>query len=488
MRLPSATHRRRRAGTVVRGLLIVGAAVFLLLWLAAYASIEGPSGAAEDMAASAGLATLSLIGLVFLLFRENRRRAGNEAKLVEQQRKLEGACRELAADAALCREAAEQWRIAQTTLRDAVDRLSEALVVYDPDDRVVLYNEAFQRLYPATAELMAPGTPYLEVVRGIAASGRVADAVGREEEWVAQRVAAHRRASGAVEHRLADGRRVITTERRMRNGGTAVLRIDITPLRRAEERQRELEKQLHHAQKLEAVGTLAAGIAHGLNNALMPILALSEMALTTLPAERGECEDMEIIAIASRRAQTLVQRLVSFSRRQQIVKRPVDLVRVVRSAVEMLRPGLPAGIRLTPEIGTVPRMPADADQLRQVVVDLVTNAAQAIGTGKGTITVGLETYRPPPAADGRSEEFVRLFVADTGCGMDPQTVRRVFEPFFTTRGVGEGSGLGLAVVHGIVTQHGGTIRVRSKPGRGSEFVIMLPLADIHAAPEAATAA
>ncbi len=485
MQIPTTQHHARRAQAVIRGIVAAGVTGIVSLWLLVFAWGEEGRGPAYNTTAIAGLATLALIGLVLLLIREIRERAASEARLVAEQERLAAALSAFEADIATRRDIEEQLRVAQTTLKDAVDHLSEALVIYDADDRVVLHNEAMQRLYPATAALLVPGTPYVEIIRAVAASGRVADAVGREDEWIAERLAQHRRAAGAVEHKLADGRRVMTTERRMRNGGTAVLRIDITPLRHAEERQRELEAQLHHAQKLEAIGTLAAGIAHDLDKALMPVVALSQMALVTLPADSSEREDIEIIAAAGRRAQALAQRLVSFSRRQQVVKRQVDLVRVVRQAVGMLRSSLPANIRLSPEIAMVPRIPADADQMQQVIVDLVANAAQAIGAEKGTITVGLETHRPPPAADGRSEEFIRLSVADTGCGMDPQTVGRIFEPFFTTKEVGEGSGLGLAVVHGIVTAHGGSVRVRSAPQEGSEFVIMLPLSDVETAAESA---
>ena len=488
MQTPHANHHGRRAEAVIRGIVVAGITGIVALWLLVFAWSEGGRGPAANTTAIAGLATLALIGLVLLLIREISERATSEARLAAEQERLAAALREFEADRATRRDIEEQLRVAQATLKDAVDHLSEALVIYDADDRVVLHNEAMARLYPATAALLVPGTPYIEVMRAIAASGEAADAAGREENWVAEQLAAHRRASGAEEHKLADGRRVMTTERRMRNGGTAVLRVDITPLRRAEERQRELEAQLHHAQKLEAIGALAAGIAQDLNNTLTPVVALSQMALVTLPADSSERDDIEVIAAAGRRAQGLVQRLVSFSRKQQIVKRPVDLVRVVRQAVEMLRPSLPANIRLSPEIGAVPRLAADAEQLQQVVVDLVGNAVQAIGTENGTITVGLETHRPPRAADGRSEEYIRLSVADTGCGMDPQTLGRIFEPFFTTNEAGAGSGLGLTMVHGIVTAHGGTIRVRSAPHEGSEFLVMLPLSPVETAAEGAAAA
>jgi signal transduction histidine kinase len=132
-----------------------------------------------------------------------------------------------------------------------------------------------------------------------------------------------------------------------------------------------------------------------------------------------------------------------------------------------MRATVPTSIRLKEEIAAAPPIAADAKQLHQVIVNLVTNAAQAIGEAHGTITIGLR------ADPGRA--LLRLWVADTGCGMDEATRKRIFEPFFTTKDVGKGTGLGLSVVHGIVKDHGGTIEVESVPGRGSRFDILLPL-------------
>ena len=244
---------------------------------------------------------------------------------------------------------------------------------------------------------------------------------------------------------------------------------DVTEFRAAQRHEKELERQLMHSQRLEALGTLAGGVAHDLNNTLVPILALSKLALDELPEGSVVRGDIETIVRASERARDLVKQILAFSRKQDLVKQHVDLAPVTREALQMLRATLPASIDIVEHIGEVPPVFADAGELHQVVVNLVTNAAQAIGGEVGRITVSVWS--------ASERQSACLSIADTGCGMDRATLDRVFEPFFTTKGVGSGTGLGLSVVHGIITSHSGTITVRSKPGEGSEFILSLPALD-----------
>lgn len=254
---------------------------------------------------------------------------------------------------------------------------------------------------------------------------------------------------------------------------------DVTELRAAEERQRELERQLLHSQKLEAIGTPAGGIAHDLNNTLTPILALSSLLIDQMPENSSQQEDLEIILQASRHGRDLLQRILAFSRDKGTTKTRVDLAVITRACLQMLRATVPATVLLDEEISAVPPVYADAGQLQQIIVNLVTNARQAIGDRLGTITVGVSLPSQHSVA-GDGSGFIRLRVADTGCGMDAETRDRVFEPFFTTKEVGEGTGLGLSVVHGIVADHGGRIEVTSEPGHGTEFTIFLPIAELVA--------
>jgi signal transduction histidine kinase len=176
------------------------------------------------------------------------------------------------------------------------------------------------------------------------------------------------------------------------------------------------------------------------------------------------------------------KQILVFSRKQTLAKREVDLLAVISEALGMLRASLPATIEIIEQVTQVPPLFGDPTQLHQVVVNLVTNAAQAIGDKVGQIKISVrspieQTASPQMPAGGR---IIYMSIADTGCGMDAATIDRIFEPFFTTREVGEGSGLGLSVVHGIVAGHGGTILVHSQPGEGTEITLSLPA--LHQAP------
>jgi signal transduction histidine kinase len=198
-----------------------------------------------------------------------------------------------------------------------------------------------------------------------------------------------------------------------------------------------------------------------------------------MPEGSGERQDLETVVQAGRHGRDLVQRILAFSRNQEAVKTKADLAATARLALQMLRPTMPATIEIKEEIEDVPLVLADVGQLQQIIVNLATNARQAIVSDMGAITIGVS--RAPQRPD-RGGNFLRLRVADTGCGMDAETKDRIFEPFFTTKNVGEGTGLGLSVVHGIVTNHGGWIEVGSEPGKGTEFTIFLPVLGSFALP------
>jgi PAS domain S-box-containing protein len=245
---------------------------------------------------------------------------------------------------------------------------------------------------------------------------------------------------------------------------------DITALRVAERRERELERQLLHSHKLEALGTLASGIAHDLNNTLVPIMALSKLTARRFEPGSQLRNNLETIYDASEKARDLVKRVVAFTRKEVSEKVDTDIGETVAEALKLLRATIPSSITLDARLAPVPSIPADASQIHQAVTNLVTNAFHAIGNEIGTIGVSLDVLA---AAGDRSE--IRLSVSDTGTGMDEQTQQRIFEPFFTTKPVGQGTGLGLSIVHGIVTAHGGRIEVKSAPAKGTRFDLYFPV-------------
>jgi PAS domain S-box-containing protein len=252
---------------------------------------------------------------------------------------------------------------------------------------------------------------------------------------------------------------------------------DVTELKTSESREQEMQRQLLHSQKLEAIGTLAGGISHELNNALVPVLALAKVTARRLPEQSRERANLETILQASERARDLVARILAFSRKDAMARCAVDFADLTQTALKLLRASLPSTVRIEERISPVAPVMGDPGELIQIIINLATNAAQAIGDRLGTITVELSAAlgerlpQDPPTPSGAA---IHLAVIDTGCGMDQATAARIFEPFFTTKGVGEGTGLGLSVVHGIVTKHGGRIAVESRPGAGTRFDVYLP--------------
>ena len=256
--------------------------------------------------------------------------------------------------------------------------------------------------------------------------------------------------------------------------------VDITDRRRAEEQRQRLEAQLRQSQKMEAMGTLAGGIAHDFNNILAAIGGNLELVGMDLEGEHRAQESLNEVRRAVRRAGELVQRILTFSRPETHEQQAMQLAPVVVEAVRLLRSLIPAGIDLSYTVAAgLPDVVINPSQVHQVIVNLATNAWQAMDSGPGRIAIRLETYTVDATmaeanSDLRPGSYVCLSVADTGQGIDPATLERVFEPFFTTKGPGKGTGLGLSMVHGIAKGHGGTVLVESELRRGSTFKVLFP--------------
>ena len=252
----------------------------------------------------------------------------------------------------------------------------------------------------------------------------------------------------------------------------------------AETERRGIEAFLRQAQRLESLGTLAGGVAHEFNNVLQPILLYTELALEELPSESETAANLRRVLELARRARGLSRQILTFGRREENAEfRVCDIRGVVQEAVTMIRALLPATVDIRTKMDSdVGRVNCDPAQIKQLVVNLCNNSFQALYKQDDYIEVLLhevQIAKPIRVRDQTLEvgEYVVLQVADSGRGMDEETMQRLFEPFFTTREVGEGTGLGLSVVHGIVMQHGGAIDVDSDPGKGTRFRIHLPLAD-----------
>ena len=261
---------------------------------------------------------------------------------------------------------------------------------------------------------------------------------------------------------------------------------DITERKLADAERSRLELRLRQAQKMEAVGRLAGGIAHDFNNILGGILGYAEMLVEQTAAGSPFKRYAQNVLTAANRARGLVDQILAYSRSQRGKRVAVDLSRIVAETLELVRGSLDPAISLEAKLPATPvQVFGDATQLHQVVMNLCTNAIQAMG-GKGSLRVTLETAEVSaerPLAHGAlvPGTYARLSVEDTGSGMDEATLGRIFEPFFTTKEVGKGTGLGLALVYGIITDAGGAIDVASAPGRGTAFTIYMPRVDVAVA-------
>jgi PAS domain S-box-containing protein len=255
---------------------------------------------------------------------------------------------------------------------------------------------------------------------------------------------------------------------------------DVTSLKRTEEARKKLERQLRQSSKMESLGTLAGGIAHDFNNILTGTFGFVDLARLELSTGHPVHAWLDRIAGSSHRARDLVRQILVFSRKDEGVRVSQRLHTVVNDALRMLRSMLPPMVSLEARVGpnTSPVL-ADTTQVQQVILNLCTNAWHALAPRGGRIIVTLEncSLTQDDAAQHpelRAGPWVRLSVADNGCGMDPSILEHIFEPFFTTRETGAGTGLGLAVVHGIVQSHQGAILVQSAVGVGSTFELYLP--------------
>ena len=270
--------------------------------------------------------------------------------------------------------------------------------------------------------------------------------------------------------------------------GASKVAQDVTERKRADAKRGQLEEQLRESQKMEAIGTLAGGIAHDFNNIIASILGNTELASEDAANNPLVLESVDEIRKAGNRARKLVQQILTFSRRQVTDRKPIALAPVIEESVRLLRATLPRRVALEVHCAAgVPQVLADNNQIEQVLINLATNAWHAMHSESGRIQIRLDTILLDAALAGALPELsvmhaqhpgliVRLTVSDDGAGMEEATRAKIFEPFFTTKPVNEGTGLGLSVVHGIMTTHEGAITVDSTPGEGTSFTLYLPVA------------
>jgi PAS domain S-box-containing protein len=245
--------------------------------------------------------------------------------------------------------------------------------------------------------------------------------------------------------------------------------------------KKKVESELRQAQKMESIGVLAGGIAHDFNNILSSVLGFTELALDAVDKEAPIADDLKEVFTAGLRAKDLVNQILTFARKTDEERKPIQLDSIIKEVLKFIRSSIPTTIDIKQNIESDSFIMGSATQIHRIMMNLCTNAAHAMENNGGTLEITLKDIiidRATMIGDGylRFGNYIEIKVSDTGSGIEPEIIDKIFEPYFTTKGVGEGTGMGLAMVHGIVETYGGKIFVESKRGEGTVFKIYLPMA------------
>ncbi len=346
---------------------------------------------------------------------------------------------------------------------------------------VVLIGDVGPALFAITLSVLSATYLFLEPIGSvrISAPGDIAATVIFSFSGVLLTIIAHRLRTVRAAEALRKAHDQL--EQRVQER-TVELQKAYETLKAETEERRHLEEQLRQSQKIEAIGTLAGGIAHDFNNILAAMLGFTEMVLDDVSDNPHVREKMERVLKAGLRGRDLVRQILAFSRKSEGNQEEINLTPLVTETHALLRSSLPSTIRMPLAItANDDYVLADPTQLQQVLMNLATNAAHAMREHGGELTIRLSSATfsqgsSLPDPDLKPGAYVKLTVKDTGTGMAEDVRQRIFEPFFTTKAPGQGTGMGLAVVYGIVKSHGGTVTVQTEVGRGSTFEVFLPRA------------
>ncbi len=368
-------------------------------------------------------------------------------------------------------QAKENWEESFNTIRDAI-------CIYDDRCNIVRANKAAEQIF---------GPPLLKFLRQ-----RCSTLQQEIDDFIAENNPAVWEAGFTEEtfhpelNRYFEINSIPQFDENSHLKGIVQVVRDVTENKNSEKEHRMLQEQLIQAQKLEAMGTLAGGIAHDFNNILAAVMGYTELTLLSLPEKSQMADQLNQVIKASLRAKELVDQILTFSRQttQDFQPQPVQIGLIIKEALKLIKSTFPSTIQLRRNIVSNGKVVIDPGQMHQIIMNLCTNAKHAMEPDGGILTVELSDLDIEPHAkildqnpDLQPQSYIRLAVKDSGHGMTPKVVKRIFEPYFTTKEKDVGTGLGLAMVHGITKSCGGAVSLQSKVGKGTEFFVYLPRTD-----------
>ncbi len=395
------------------------------------------------------------------------------AALTEANEKLQAEVEERTAAERAFRQSEEQYR-------KLIETSTDAIISVDEDMQIVQWNRAASEVFGYRQdEVVGHKMSFLVPAK------HMNDHLKGFRRFLQTGVAKILGKTATLEARKKDGSAVpveLSISAFQKEGAwvfTSIIR-DITERKKAEEEKRKIEFQLRQAQKMESIGTLAGGIAHDFNNILASIIGYTELAMDDVAEGTAVDKNLQEVYAAGKRAKELVKQILVFARQSEEEVKPVQVSAVAREVLRFIRSSVPATVEIRQSIESDSMVMGNATQIHQILMNLCTNAAQAMEGRGGVLSVRLrdvaeETGRGRIPEGLRRGSYAKVTVSDTGMGMSPEIVASIFDPYFTTKGPGKGTGMGLSVVHGIVESCGGKITVDSTPGKGSVFTVYLPI-------------